>query len=177
MRWVILAFMVWLMDLWLLVVIGMHIGFWPVLALWLAGAATGVLLARYEGLRLLSAARNAMREGRVPDEGLIDGLVVLFGGILLIAPGALTDFAGLVLLAAPVRRRIAAIVREQIQRRLQTGSIQLMSLGTPLDAPANPWMRDDDAGSESLREVITTDGVEVQTARLLGTGDSSDKSQ
>ncbi len=100
-----------ILELWLLLSIGDVIGFWPTVAIALGTAILGAALAKREGLKVLASWRGAMAVGRVPDEGLTGGLLVLLGAALLITPGVLTDVAGLLLLLPPVRRRIAAAVR------------------------------------------------------------------
>lgn len=109
-------------EFWLLLAIGKQIGFWPTVAMALGTAVLGVALAKREGLRVLTSWQGAMAEGRVPDEGLTGGLLVLLGAALLVTPGVLTDVAGLMLLVPPVRRKIAAAVRERFERRMAEAS-------------------------------------------------------
>ncbi|WP_437281800.1 FxsA family protein [Sorangium sp. So ce375] len=123
-----------ILELWLLVSIGGIIGFWPTVAIALGTAILGAALARREGLKVLAAWRGAMEAGRVPDEGLTEGLLVLLGGVLLVVPGVLTDAAGLVLLLPPVRRRIAAAVRERFERRVAAAAT---TAGIGVDGPGN----------------------------------------
>ncbi|WP_434047305.1 MULTISPECIES: FxsA family protein [Sorangium] len=106
-----------IVELWLLLSIGDLIGFWPTVALALGTAVLGAALGKREGLKVLAAWRGAMTEGRIPDEGLTGGLLVLLGAALLVTPGVLTDVAGILLLLPPTRRRIAALVRERLERR------------------------------------------------------------
>ncbi|WP_437839658.1 FxsA family protein [Sorangium sp. So ce1153] len=111
-----------IVELWLLLSIGDVIGFWPTVAIALGTAILGAALGKREGLKVLAAWRGAMTEGRIPDEGLTGGLLVLLGAALLITPGVLTDVAGLLLLFPPARRRIAAAVRERLERRVVAAS-------------------------------------------------------
>ncbi|MGK4005667.1 FxsA family protein [Sorangium sp. So ce1036] len=111
-----------IVELWLLLAIGKQIGFWPTVAMALGTAILGAALAKREGLRVLASWQGAMAEGRVPDEGLTGGLLVLLGAALLVTPGVLTDVAGLVLLIPPARRKIAAAVRERFERRIAAAS-------------------------------------------------------
>ncbi|AUX22083.1 membrane protein, FxsA-like [Sorangium cellulosum] len=111
-----------IVELWLLLAIGKQIGFWPTVAMALGTAILGAALAKREGLRVLASWQGAMAEGRVPDEGLTGGLLVLLGAALLVVPGVLTDVAGLVLLIPPARRKIAAAVRERFERRMAAAS-------------------------------------------------------
>ncbi|XXY48323.1 FxsA family protein [Sorangium sp. So ce269] len=111
-----------IVELWLLLSIGDVIGFWPTVAIALGTAVLGAALGKREGLKVLAAWRGAMTEGRIPDEGLTGGLLVLLGAALLVTPGVLTDVAGLLLLFPPTRRRIAAVVRERLERRVVAAS-------------------------------------------------------
>lgn len=122
-----------ILELWLLLSIGDVIGFWPTVAIALGTAILGAALAKREGLKVLASWRGAMAAGRVPDEGLTGGLLVLLGAALLITPGVLTDVAGLMLLLPPVRRRIAAAVRERFERRVAAAS----AAGLGVDSPGN----------------------------------------
>ncbi|WP_437593151.1 FxsA family protein [Sorangium sp. So ce1000] len=121
------------LELWLLLSIGDLIGFWPTVAIALGTAVLGAALARREGLKVLTSWRGAMAAGRVPDEGLTGGLLALLGAALLILPGVLSDVAGLLLLLPPVRRRIAAAVRERFEQRVAAASAA--SIG--VDGPGN----------------------------------------
>ncbi|WP_437970774.1 FxsA family protein [Sorangium sp. So ce260] len=122
-----------ILELWLLLSIGDVIGFWPTVAIALGTAVLGAALAKREGLKVLASWRGAMAEGRVPDEGLTGGLLVLLGAALLVTPGVLTDVAGLLLLVPPVRRRIAAAVSERFERRMAAAG----AAGLGGDDPSN----------------------------------------
>ena len=50
--------------------------------------------------------------GRVPTREVLDGVLVIFGGALLLTPGFITDILGLVLLFPPTR----ALVRGDLRR-------------------------------------------------------------
>ncbi len=50
----------------------------------------------------------------------MNGLCVLLGGILLIAPGLLTDAAGLLLLFPPTRRLLVELIRRWLAAKLHT---------------------------------------------------------
>jgi UPF0716 protein FxsA len=120
-----------ILELWLLLSIGDVIGFWPTVAIALGTAVLGAALAKREGLKVLASWRGAMAAGRVPDEGLAGGLLVLLGAALLVTPGVLTDVAGLLLLLPPVRRRVAAVVRERFERRVAEASAAGIGVGGP----------------------------------------------
>ncbi len=119
---VLLLLLVPLLDLWLLFSIGARIGALPALGLVVGAGLLGVALGKREGRRVLGAWREGLVAGRVPDEGLTSGILVLAGAALLVAPGVVTDLLGLVLLFPPSRRRIAAALRARLERRSARGA-------------------------------------------------------
>jgi len=128
-RWLLpLFFVIPLIELYLLLWTGSKIGFWPTVASTLAAALLGSYLAKREGLKVWREWQQALNELRPPAQGVIDGILVLVGAALLIAPGFLTDIIGLVLLFAPTRRVVASLVRRAVNRRIDRGSIRLETL-------------------------------------------------
>jgi UPF0716 protein FxsA len=127
-RWlVLLFFLVPLAELYLLLWTGSQIGFWPTVATTLAAALLGSYLAKREGLKVWREWQRALAELRPPEQGVIDGVLVLVGATLLIAPGFITDVVGLLLLFPLTRRAAARVVRRAINRRLDDGSIRVVS--------------------------------------------------
>ena len=75
-----------LLDLWVLLQLGRALGFWTTVALVLATGIVGASLARAEGLRVVRDWQRATAEGRLPEEGVLSGALVLAGGLLLVTP-------------------------------------------------------------------------------------------
>ena len=69
----------------------------------------GWYLAKSQGLSILAKIQSEMAAGRVPTAELVDGLLVLIGGIVLLTPGLLTDLVGFALMVPGIR----AILRER----------------------------------------------------------------
>jgi UPF0716 protein FxsA len=84
--------------------VGDWIGAGPTIGLLLLSAVIGVLLIRHRGLASLSRVQGAALQGDGALNGLLDGVCVVFAGILLIIPGFLSDLLALVLLIPPLRR-------------------------------------------------------------------------
>jgi UPF0716 protein FxsA len=136
-KWLLLLFVVVpLLELYLLLWLGSWIGFWPTVGITLVTGLLGGTLAKREGLKVWRDWRRALGELRPPEQGVVDGLLVLIGGVLLVTPGVLTDALGLALLMPWTRRRIAARVRRGIDRRIADGSIQVQPFGAP-SAPSD----------------------------------------
>lgn len=118
-----------LAEVYLLVWVGEHIGAYPTIGLVLLTGAVGAFLAKREGLRVLHNYQRTLAEGRVPAEGLLSAVLVLAGGILLIAPGLITDAVGLLLLLPPTRRAAAGVLRRRLQRMLRSGAARVTTFG------------------------------------------------
>ena len=100
------------------VAVGQAIGGWQTFLLIVATSLLGAWLIRREGARAWRALQQAARSGRMPAREIADGVVVLVGGSLLLAPGFVTDVLGLLLVlpfTRPVARSMLAAV---ITRRL-----------------------------------------------------------
>ncbi|HWK29431.1 MAG TPA: FxsA family protein [Solirubrobacter sp.] len=107
-------------ELALLILVGQWIGVWWTIALLLAGVVLGSLLLRSEGRSAWQRFNRAIAEGRVPRREVIDGVLVIFGGGLLIVPGFITDAIGLLFLFPPTR----VLARGLLVRR---GALRMMS--------------------------------------------------
>jgi UPF0716 protein FxsA len=85
-------------------------------------------LARREGRRVWRGGQAALEAQPPPEEGMTDGMLVLLGGALLMAPGLATDVIAAGLLVPWSRRWIAKWLR----RRLSLEFEQRFALRTPL---------------------------------------------
>lgn len=117
MRWLLLLLAVTFAELVTVWQVGLRVGFWPTVALIVATGILGAALAKREGLRVWREWRAALEQGKVPAVGLVDGLLVLLGGVLLLAPGLLGDVVGVLLLVPPTRRLVATFVRARLEAR------------------------------------------------------------
>ncbi|NOK37334.1 FxsA family protein [Corallococcus exercitus] len=118
-----------LAELYLLITLGHHIGLASTLGLLAGSAVLGSLIARKQGERVFRNWREAMAGGGVPEEGLLNGVLILVGGALLIAPGFISDVMGLALMVPPVRRWMTARVRRSLEQTLQSGAVRFTHMG------------------------------------------------
>ena len=105
-----------------LVEVGGAIGVWPTLGAVVATALFGTWMLRLQGLSALARAQASLTRGAFPAREVFDGLCLVFAGALLLTPGFLTDAAGLLLTAPPVRavlrRRVLAWLRARGRVRM-----------------------------------------------------------
>lgn len=111
-------------ELWLLIRIGRVFGFFPTVAVVLASALLGSILAMTQGRKVLSEWSTAINAGEAPREGVVSGVLVLLGALLLIVPGVLTDIAGLLLLVPITRRLLARAISHSVGQSGSFGGVQ-----------------------------------------------------
>jgi UPF0716 protein FxsA len=86
---------------------------WWTIVLLLADSVLGGLLMRSQGRAAWRRFNEALAAGRVPAREVFDGVLVIFGGALLLTPGFVTDVFGALFLLPPTR----AVLRRVLVRR------------------------------------------------------------
>lgn len=128
-------------ELYLLLRIGQWLGAGTTVLLILATGSLGAFLAKREGLGVLRRLQAEAMTGLPPGDRIVEGVLVLVGGVLLITPGVLTDLAGFLLIAPWSRRRLAPRVKERAVRWLaspHTGFGSRVHVGDPPPPPRRP---------------------------------------
>ena len=109
---IVLFIVVPIAELYVIVQVGEAIGVWPTLALLLADALLGSMLLKHQGRGAWRRFNEALSAGRFPGKEVADGLLIVIGGTLLLAPGFITDIFGILFLLPPTR----AIARSVLKR-------------------------------------------------------------
>lgn len=107
-----------LVEIYLFVLVGQAIGALNTIGLIVVISLVGAWLTKREGLGVLSRLRAQLDAGRMPTDELIEGVLILAGGIMLVVPGFITDACGLLLLFPPTRSVVRRFVRRRIQVRV-----------------------------------------------------------
>ncbi len=123
---IVLFIVVPIAEIYVIVQVGELIGVVPTLVLLLADALLGSLLLKHQGRGAWRRFNEALAERRFPGREVVDGLLIVVGGTLLLAPGFLTDVVGLFLLIPPTR----ALARGML-RRLTVGRFTVVGVGGP----------------------------------------------
>ncbi len=106
--WLVVLFtVVPALELFLLLQIGSLLGPTATFLLILLTGVVGAWLARREGVGVLMDLRRELDRGLPPGDRLMEGVMVLAGGLLLVTPGVVTDLVGFSLIF-PVTRRLLA---------------------------------------------------------------------
>lgn len=87
-----------LLELALLIEVGKYLGVWNTIALVLVTAVAGAMMMQLEGLRVWNNLQQDLMNMRMPTDNIINGVLILIGGIVLLTPGIITDIIGITLL-------------------------------------------------------------------------------
>ena len=98
------------LELYLLLQIGERIGALETIYLIIVTGIVGAAMARREGISVIRQIQEGAVNGVPPANKLVEGLMVLVGGILLITPGIVTDAIGLSFIFPLTRRLLAGAV-------------------------------------------------------------------
>jgi UPF0716 protein FxsA len=72
--------------------------------------AIGVIVIRRQGMGMFERLRDAQDGRIIGPELFLDDMVMGLAGLLLIIPGMITDFAAVLVMIGPLRRRVARAV-------------------------------------------------------------------
>ncbi|MBN1586245.1 MAG: FxsA family protein [Candidatus Omnitrophica bacterium] len=106
-------------ELALLIKVGSNIGVVNTIAIVVLTGVAGATLARYQGWVTISKIQQSLAQGFMPTEELLDGMLILVGGITLLTPGFITDTLGLLALLPPTRAVFKTWLKNSFQGRVQ----------------------------------------------------------
>ena len=134
---VILFIVVPIAELAVLIQVGQAIGVWWTILLLIADAILGSWLLRTQSRAAWRRFNEALAGGRIPHREVVDGVLVIFGGVLLLTPGFITDIFGVLFLFPPTR----VLLRGLLVRR---GALKLMGSMPMTATPPNGRFRHPD---------------------------------
>lgn len=121
-------------ELMLLIKIGSNIGAGNTIFIIVFTGVLGAYLARLQGFLVFQKIQNDLNRGVMPSSEMIDGLMILVGGIVLLTPGFITDALGFLLLIPWTR----SLIKKWFNRRFE-GMIARGQIST-----SPPFSRQDD---------------------------------
>ncbi len=116
-----------ILELALLIKVGTRIGVINTILLTILISVTGAWLARLQGFLVLAKIQTNLGQGVMPSDEMLDGVLILFGGLLLLTPGFITDSVGLLLLFPATRALLKYFLQKKIKQMLQNGKIITIS--------------------------------------------------
>jgi UPF0716 protein FxsA len=107
-----------LIEIAALVAVGRVIGPWPTVLLLVLMTGLGAWIVRRQGGRAWGALVEGLQTGRMPGRELSDAVLVLVGGMLLLAPGFVTDLVGFFFVLPVTRPLTRRLLERMVARRL-----------------------------------------------------------
>ncbi|MEK9772856.1 MAG: FxsA family protein [Opitutae bacterium] len=107
-----------MIELYLLIMLGSRIGPMPTIGLIVLTGILGATLARQQGISVLSKIQGEMASGKPPTQELVEGALILVGGIVLLTPGIITDIFGFSLLVPPIRKAICRSLTRSFSKKV-----------------------------------------------------------
>ncbi|MEK0338309.1 MAG: FxsA family protein [Nitrosopumilus sp.] len=112
-------------EIMILIKLGEVFGFWNTILLVVGTGVLGAYLAKAQGFWIWLQIQQELQKGRMPAEKLIDGFLILIGGIVLLTPGLLTDIFGFALLVPFSRNMFKKWIRSKLEMMIQTGETKM----------------------------------------------------
>ncbi|GED68265.1 UPF0716 protein YtzA [Brevibacillus reuszeri] len=122
---VVLFVVVFGIELWGLIAVGSLIGGWNTVFLVILTGLFGAWMAKQQGIQVFRMVQFQLARGQMPTETLIDGVLVLIGGLLLLLPGFISDVIGLIFLIPYTRMILRHLLKRWLWSLISSGRIQL----------------------------------------------------
>jgi len=114
-----------ILEIYILIESGHLIGVWPTVLLVIVTGIAGSWLMRHQGLELLRRIQMELAAGRLPAGALLDGALILVGGVLLLTPGFCTDLTGFTMLVPTSRRLWRKGLELWLAKQMATGRLTI----------------------------------------------------
>ncbi len=124
MKKVLLIFIIYsILEFFTFSIIGQKIGLFNTILLLVLIGILGAMIAKRQGLQAMQRASEQMQNGLPPGDSILDGICILFGSILLILPGFLSDFISLVFLVPLTRRLVKPMMLYFLAKWFAKGNV------------------------------------------------------
>jgi len=113
------------MELYILLEAGRIMGLAPTIGLIMMTGIAGAWLARSQGVEILRRIQEETSLGQMPATTLIDGALILVGGLLLLTPGFFTDALGFSFLVPATRDLWRKGLSAWLEKQIKQGSVRI----------------------------------------------------
>ena len=110
-------------ELYVLIEVGKKIGSLTTIGIIIFTGILGAYLVKNQGFMILKKIQNDLNDGIMPGDSLIQGAIILVGGILLLTPGFVTDIAGFIFLIPVSRNILKKYLLKWLKGKIVKGSI------------------------------------------------------
>lgn len=109
-------------ELYILIEVGKKIGSLPIIGIIILTGILGAYLVKGQGFMILRKIQNDLNEGILPGDSLIQGAIILVGGILLLTPGFITDIIGFIFLIPFSRMVVKKYLLKWLKGKIKEGN-------------------------------------------------------
>ncbi len=106
------------LEIYIIISVGSLLGGLMTIFLVVFSSVLGYLLIKYQTGNTLSSVQKSLMQGQIPKVPVIEAGIVMFGGVLLMIPGFITDVMGLLTLVPPIRKVMAARILNQVIQKM-----------------------------------------------------------
>jgi UPF0716 protein FxsA len=122
-----------LAELFVAIAVAQAIGVLETVLLLIVTWPIGVWALRTQGGAAWRRLSAAVAEGRPPGREVLDGALILVGGLLLIIPGFISDVVGALALLPPTRSLLRRPLERNLQSRVVVSAARFGTGGRPYD--------------------------------------------
>lgn len=109
-------------ELYILIEVGKKIGSLTTIGIIILTGIIGAYLVKGQGFMILKKIQNDLNEGIMPGDSLIQGVIILAGGIFLLTPGFVTDIIGFIFLIPVSRRVVKKYLLKWLKGKIKEGN-------------------------------------------------------
>lgn len=109
-------------ELYILIEVGKKIGSLTTIGIIILTGIIGAYLVKGQGFMILKKIQNDLNEGVIPGDSLIQGAIILAGGIFLLTPGFATDIIGFIFLIPVSRRVVKKYLLKWLKGKIKEGN-------------------------------------------------------
>lgn len=109
-------------ELYILIEVGKKIGSLTTIGVIILTGIIGAYLVKGQGFMILKKIQNDLNEGIMPGDSLIQGAIILAGGIFLLTPGFVTDIIGFIFLIPVSRRVVKKYLLKWLKGKIKEGN-------------------------------------------------------
>ena len=109
-------------ELYILIEVGKKIGSLTTIGIIILTGIIGAYLVKGQGFMILKKIQSDLNEGIIPGDSLIQGAIILAGGIFLLTPGFVTDIIGFIFLIPASRRVVKKYLLKWLKGKIKEGN-------------------------------------------------------
>jgi UPF0716 protein FxsA len=110
-------------ELYILIEVAKKIGSLTTIGVIILTGIIGTYLVKNQGFMILRKIQEDLNEGIMPGDSLIQGAIILAGGILLLTPGFVTDILGFIFLAPVSRNIVKKYLLKWLKGKIKEGNL------------------------------------------------------